>query len=166
MIENLEQLPPRNKINKITLGLRVHPDHKLKLSEEAGRLGISLSERAENLLLRGEIEMAEKEKAIVELKILQKHIRELTENAHRSKEKSTEAMSKLISENGSLKERTLELETQNGIFKNERLLYLFEKLKGTNYKIDLPGGRQIKIVFETPLDLLTAIIYSFNIKKP
>jgi hypothetical protein len=58
------------------------------------------------------------------------------------------------------------MKKQVALFTDKRLLFLFEKVKGQADIIDGADGQKYNITYNQPKDLLEAMIYSFNYKKP
>jgi hypothetical protein len=59
-----------------------------------------------------------------------------------------------------------ELTSQPSIFKNLRLLELFQTVKGKKDLIVTENGDKHEVIYNEPKDLLEAMIYSFKCKKP
>lgn len=123
-----------NNQPKIGLSVRVSPQHKELLVQEAKQLGTTLSEHAERILLNGG--------AIA-----------INDDAERLKQ-----------ENAFLAKQLQSLQSQPSILNNLALLNLFEQLKGRNDEILTPDGKTLSITYNSPLDLLIAMIHSYRLK--
>ncbi|MDO9000233.1 MAG: hypothetical protein Q7W45_10750 [Bacteroidota bacterium] len=158
---------------KTVLGVRCYPELKFKLSEEAEKLGISLSECAENILLNKDALLSEKEDAISEVEILKNKCLRLEEmliskDAIISSKQNhfNNEYQKLNTENTKLKLEVDLMKKQFELFSNKHLLFLFEKLKDKKDTIISPNGNTYNVTYSHPKDLLEAMIHSFKIKKP
>lgn len=144
---------------RLVLGVRVSPQLKFTLTNEAESAGVSLSEYCESLLANRNAERYELEKLKAD------------------KARLTSAMAKTTSENVGLIEdnerlkkeifakQTVPLAPQPPtILSDQRLLALFEELRGKSDTVKNAYGDDFDIVYKTPSDLLTAIIYSTKTK--
>ena len=57
-----------------------------------------------------------------------------------------------------------ELTRQTGIFRDERLLNLFERVRGREDIVKNAYGDDFRITYNTPADLLIALIYASSLK--
>lgn len=152
-----------NGNRKINIGVRAYAELKLKLSDEAEGLGISLSEHCENNL-------------ITHAGLLEK-VNELTSALDSLKEKNAllesslagidlvsfnKKISLISDENALLKISIAELRSNQLIYSDPRLTYLFNKVKGRSDTIITDKG-EMNITFDTPKDVLLGLIYSFNL---
>ncbi len=128
-------MEPNNSQPKIGLSLRISPQYKQQLAQEATQLGTTLSEHAERILLN---------------------------NGGLAINDETE---RLKQENALLVQQLQSLQSQPSILNNLALLQLFEKLKGRNDEIITPDGQKLRITYNSPIDLLTAMIHSFKLKQ-
>lgn len=152
-----------NGNRKINIGVRAYAELKLKLSDEAEGLGISLSEYCENILithagllqevneltsaldsLKGKNASLESSLAVIDLVSFNKKISLITD------------------ENALLKNSIAELRLNQQIYSDPRLLYLFNKVKGKSDTIITDKG-EMNIIFNTPKEVLLGLIYSFNL---
>lgn len=146
---------------KIVLAARIYAELKFNLAKEAENLGISLSEHIENILLNKDNNPSEKE--IANLKEMAK---QQNDSAIKNNTFSKTTMEKLNAENAELKKTIETMNNQQTIFNNKRLLQLFAQLKGQKDIIVSLNGEKFPITYNTTKDLLTAMIYSFQLKKP
>lgn len=169
---------------KINIGVRAYSELKLKLTDKAKALGISLSEYCENILATHEGLMEEINQLKIErddsnqknfglMKVI-KLIKIENENLSFTNADLEDALSKvnmidfdskikqLTYENSLLKIENMNLKSSQQIYSDPRLIYLFNKVKGLNDIIITDKG-QINITYNSPKDLLFALIYSFKI---
>lgn len=148
-----------NNNARLVLGVRVSPQLKFTLTNEAETAGVSLSEYCENLLANRDTERQEIEK----LK---------ADNA-----RLTSDNSKSASDNAILKADNERLKKELAakpiappapqpptILSDERLLLLFEQLRGQKDTVKNTYGDDFQIVYQNPQDVLTALIYSSKTK--
>lgn len=163
-IEKIEEEIFENGNRKINIGVRAYAELKLKLTEESNSLGISLSEHCEKIL-------------ITHSSLLDK-IKILTDEVEELKQKNTSVESslpkfdlssynkksqKLNDENSLLKKKVMELNSNQQIYSDQRLESLFNKVKGKSDIIITDNG-EMNIIYNTPKDVLLALIYSYKIK--
>lgn len=165
-METIEEEIFTNGTRKINIGLRCYAELKLQLTKEAENLGITLSEHCENVLLNRDNLQGEKENALKRIIILEKKITEQRNSFDKQNEQDKAAIEKLNRENGDLQKSISMMNNQLAIFSDKCLLELFAKLKGQNDIIETPEGQKHPITYNNPKDLLTAMIYSFKLKKP
>lgn len=151
---------------KIVLGLRCYPELKHKLSLEASALGLSVSEHSENLLLNSPRLILENEnlrKDLADRKAASKH----QESALGLKIMELQStVENRTAENKRLLEEVSLLKQQTVFFREKRLLELLDRLKGHKQIIQMEEGGSIEVTYETVIDVLTVMIYSFKTKKP
>jgi hypothetical protein len=133
---------------KIVIGVRCLPDLKGELIRESQNIDISLSEYCENILLNRDQVLSDKENYSKQISELQASIDILEYEKER-----------LYAKMG-------ELTSQPSIFKNPRLLELFQSVKGNKDLIVTEKGEKYEVIYSEPKDLLEAMIYSFKCKKP
>ena len=150
-----------NATGKISTGFRCEPELKLQLVTEANDLGIKLSEHLENTLANRHVAQLEIERLKAEI---EKQKTQLLSQANE--------ISRLTGQIELQKKELNDLKTQSGqqsqqvaIFNNPFLLALFEKLKGRDDIIDASDGKQYSFKYNSPADLILAMIYSFRLKK-
>jgi hypothetical protein len=161
--EKIEEEISENGIRKINIGVRAYSELKLKLTDEAKRLGISLSEHCEKILIThaGLLEKVNKLTTAVEL--LKKGNASLESAlAGADLESLTRKIRLLSDENELLKGRLKELQSNQQIYLEPRLAYLFTKVKGKTDNIMTDGGA-MNITFNTQKDVLLALIYSYKL---
>jgi hypothetical protein len=162
-IEKIENEIIENGNRKVNIGVKAYSELKLKLSDEAKALEISLSEHCENILIThsGLLE---------EVKVLSNQLEELKQKnsslnetiASNDSLQLKNKISTLTEENVQLKKYILELKSNQQIFADSRLEYLFKRVKGQRDTIITDIG-EMNITFNTPKDVLLALIYSFTI---
>jgi predicted nuclease with TOPRIM domain len=128
-------MEPTDNNPKTILSVRICAREKQKLVEEAEKLGTTLSEHAERILLNA------------------KSIR------------IEDDFERLRKENALLVQRLQSVESPPSILNNLTLLNLFEQLKGLNDEIITPDGQKLRITYNSPIDLITAMIHSFKLKR-
>ena len=154
-IEKIEEEIFENGNRKINIGVRAYAELKLKLTEESNSLGISLSEHCEKIL-------------ITHSSLLDK-IKILTDEVEELKQKNTSVESslpkfdllsynkktqKLNDENSFLKKKVMELNSNQQIYSDQRL----------ESDIIITDNGEMNIIYNTPKDVLLALIYSYKIK--
>ena len=173
IIETIEDEITTNGNRKTMLGVRCFAELKLKLTEEAKSLGITLSEHCENILLNKEALFSEREEALVEIEELRRKVELAATNLVMVKtqykgelQKAKAENDRLITENDQLKKNAESIKQQVALFTDKRLLFLFEKVKGQKDTIDGADGQKYTVTYNQPKDLLKSMIYSFHYKKP
>lgn len=146
---------------KIVLAARIYAELKFNLAKEAENLSISLSEHIENILLNKDNNPSEKEIA---------HLKEIVKQQNDCAIKNNNffktTMEKSNTENVELKKMIETMRIQLAIFNDKRLLQLFTELKGQKDVVVSLNGEKFPLTYNTTKDLLTAMIYSFQIEKP
>ena len=162
-IKKIENEIIENGNRKITIGVRAYSELKLKLSDEAIALGISLSEHCENILIThaGLLEEVNTLKSLLE-EITQKNANLEDVLASNNLQQYKNKINILSDENLLLKKNILELKSNQEIFLDSRLAYLFNRVKGKQDTILTDTG-QMNITFNSPKDVLQALIYSFKL---
>jgi hypothetical protein len=162
-IDKIEEEIFENGNRKINIGVRAYSELKLKLSDEAKVLGISLSEHCENILIThaGLLEEVNKlTKSLEDLKqlnnSLESSLKEVDINKFNSKIKQ------LNDDNVQLNNVLRELKSNQQIYSDLRLQYLYHKVKGKSDSIITDNG-VLNIVHNTPKDVLLALIYSYKL---
>lgn len=162
-LEKIENEIYENGNRKINIGIRAYSELKLKLSDEAQGLGISLSEHCENILIThaGLLEKANELKSDIEtLKEKNAHLE--SSLAEIDVVSFNKKIRLLTDENALLKSSLAELRSNQQIYSDPRLAYLFNKVKGRSDTIITDKG-EMNIIFNTPKDVLLGLIYSFNL---
>jgi predicted nuclease with TOPRIM domain len=155
-----------NGSRKIVVGVRCYPELKLKLIKEAKELGITISEHSENILLNKDKLLGEKCILESELAEVEKILAETLELLDVCKKDFAGTCKELEQENYELTKINSELKDQVTLFNDKRLLELFALVKGKKDSISLSNGKFYLVQYNSPKDLLHAMIYSFNYKKP
>ncbi len=162
-LEKIENEIYENGNRKINIGIRAYSELKLKLSDEARELGISLSEYGENILIThaGLLERINELNSTNEK--LEEKIRSLEETlAAIDLVSFNKKISMLANQNTGLKNRIAELRSNEQIYSDPRLAYLFNKVKGKSDIVITDNG-EMNITFNTLKDVLLALIYSFKL---
>jgi hypothetical protein len=171
--ETIEDEITTNGNRKTMLGVRCFAELKFKLTEEAQALGITLSEHCESILLNKDALFYEKEEALAVIEELRRKVDLTTTTLDSIKSQHITELQKVKGENDRISAENIQLKKndevmkkQVALFTNKRLLFLFEKVKGQKDIIDGADGEKYSITYNQPKDLLEAMIYSFNLKKP
>jgi hypothetical protein len=176
----IEEEIQSNGNRKTMLGLRCFAELKFKLTEDAKSLGLTLSEYCENILLNNESLLIEKNNAIKDVTNIQRKMSTLQAIFTEFKAQQKMEIQKANAENEMIKNESVSVKTERdklkkemdllnkqiALFSDKRLLFLFEKIKGQKDMIDGADGQKYSFTYNHPKDLLEAMIYSFNIKKP
>ncbi len=165
-MESIEEEITTNGNRKINIGVRCYSELKIKLVAEAMNLGITLSEYCENIFLNKDNILSENQNYINEIAALNQVIAEVKKAYEEATSKHLTVLKEVKSENANLKNEVDILKDQVILFTDKQLLFLFEKIKGQKDVIDTPDGRKRTVVYNSPKDLLEAMIYSFICKKP
>ncbi|MDQ3192366.1 MAG: hypothetical protein M3Q58_12305 [Bacteroidota bacterium] len=169
---------------KVNIGLRCHAELKRLLSQEAVDLGIHLSEYCETALLnRHDYKMGQGvvAEAYVRLKeVNQKNVRlkeEIRENEKLREQESIlnsqlavsisrnkVELEELKEENMMLKKVASETATQVNLLNDPVLLSILKQVKGKKDTVIMPDGSTFAITYNSPEDLLKAMIHSYKTK--
>ncbi len=162
-LEKIENEIYENGNRKINIGVRCYSELKLKLSDEAQGLGIYLSEHCENILITHAGLLEKKNELDSTIEKLEEKIRSLEATlAEIDLVSFNKKISMLAEENTGLKNRLAELKSNQQIYLDPRLAYLFNKVKGKSDTIITDKG-EMNITYNTPKDVLLALIYSYNL---
>jgi DNA-binding transcriptional MerR regulator len=142
---------------KVVTGVRMSPGLKDELIEEASYAGLSVSEYSEVILLNRHKESPEVER-------LAKKVSEQQQEIERLKAEGS-GQAELKTENEQLKKQIEGLNNQLSIYSDQRLLYLFEHLKGKTDTVENAYGKDFKITYESAREVLTAIIYNTKLNQ-
>lgn len=178
---------------KVVTGVRTQPELKMQLTEEGGDCGMSTSEYCEMLLLNRHKDKAEIEQLRELVGVLQKgKEKQQTQEAAREKQlevalAENERLRELVAvlQKGNEKRQTQaatgvkqaeaeaeivqlrkQLEEQNNqlaIYSDQRLIYLYENVKGKKDIVENAYGDNFEITYDTPVQVLLALIYSSKI---
>lgn len=144
---------------RVNIGIRISPELKEELNYEALELGQSSSEYGELILNnrhRGKDEIEELKQS---LKQRDGTIAEFKLQLE-GKEKLEVELADRRNENMELKAQLAKSNAANGLLKDNRLLYLFEQLKGKEDIVENTYGDDFEIVYDSPETVLRALIYS------
>ena len=150
---------------RVNIGIRVHPELKEELNKEAAALGQTSSEYGEAILHnrhRAEAEVAQLKQEITESN---KAMEDLNMQRLMLQGKQQDELALYKKEIESLKERLAVPVPQNAIFKDERLNYLFEQLKGKKDIVNNVYGDDFPINYDSLESVLIALLYSSKINK-
>lgn len=158
--EKIEDEIIENGNRKVNVGVRVYPEQKCNLIDAAKAVEVSLSEYCENILVTQPGLLEEVNNLTYQLDDLKQKNANL-EHSLASNEplKFKSKIAALSEENALLKKSIQELKSNLQIYSDPRLAYLFSKAKGQSDTIMTDNG-QMKITFNTPKDVLLALIYS------
>jgi hypothetical protein len=164
MEENQDELNSMSDA-KVMMGLRLSAKTKLELCAEADDLGITLSEHSENILLNRHTVFEELLKARSDIEGEQKKLEELKLQFQHFKAQHFD-----ITENYKMRLQNKlteisELNAALGLYADARLLQLFAGVHGKKDEIENADGENFEVTYNSPKDLLTAMIYSYELKK-
>ena len=151
-----------NSNAKIVTGIRALPELKRALIYEARQLGISLSEYGEVILSNRHESKLEAEKLTQLVSQQAQEIEKLKKQTAAICVRQTEILSSEIRD---LKKEIAEQNEQLEIYRDERLIYLFEHLKGTTDEVKNAYGDDFKVTYKSTHDVLLAIIYNTKLNK-
>lgn len=144
---------------RVNIGIRISPELKEELNYEALELGLTSSQYGELILHnrhKGKVEieqlketLEQRDKTIAQLSL------QIT-----NKEKLKIELSDSRKEVTGLNEHLAKSDAANSLFKDKRLLYLFEHLKGKQDRVENTFGDDFDIVYDSPEAVLRALIYS------
>lgn len=155
-----------NKNRKVVIGIRIYPDFKGVLFDEAKKIGVSPSEYGELILMNRNTASEEKENSTLEIQFIkEKFLKQVDQNSCLGLElkKEQELTKKLQEKIVALENEKREL---SNFLQDPRLLLLYEKVKGRTDTIRSPDGQTIKVIYSSPQIVLQAMIYSYNYKQP
>jgi hypothetical protein len=132
-----------NSTGRHVVGVRALPKLKQELANEAADVGLTLSEYCESILANRHAEGPEMERLRNKVAEQQREIEKL---------------------NASLLIKPEPVQAAP-ILSDQRLLYLYEKLKGKPDKVENAYGDDFAITYNTPQDVLIAIIYSTQLNQ-
>jgi hypothetical protein len=130
---------------KIVVSVRCLPELKNDLIKDAKAVGITVSEFCENIL-------SNKNQVLLNQEASAKEIINLKKQNGMQRD-----------ENAKLRKHKDEQDALSALLQNERLLQLFESLKNKNDLIDTGNGKILKVTYHQPIDVLTAMIYSYKL---
>lgn len=149
---------------KVNVGIRTLPVLKSTLNYEALELGQTTSEYGETILANRHKYKEENVKLKQVLAERDKTIAELNSQAVNTEKRGVE-LAAYQNEIAGLKELVAKLTAESDIFKDKRLYYLFQHLKGKKDKVDNAYGDDFDIVYNSPTAVLIALIYSCKLNK-
>ncbi|MFN5458599.1 MAG: hypothetical protein ACK5AY_01695 [Bacteroidota bacterium] len=152
-----------NGHRKVNIGVKAFSELKLKLSDEAKELGISLSEHCENILITHSDLLCKIKSIEAELEELRLVNASLTNSLSKIDLSSlNKKINDLNDENTLVKKQLAVLKNDLQIFSDSRLNDLYQQVKGKSDKILTDNG-EMNITFKSPKDVLLALIYSYSI---
>ena len=147
---------------KVVIGIRETPAFKELFEKEAKERGMTGSEYG-RMILRNRHGNKEEVERLMQLVSEQKKV---IDDLRMQKGKDETNQLELF---GSVKEELLQhiesLNSQLAILHDPQLHYLFDQVKFLRDTIHAPDGRLYSIQYNTPLDLLFAMIYSYKLKS-
>ena len=147
---------------KVVFGIRIAPALKETLFEEAIQAGFSASELGEMILANRHKAKAENERLRELVAMHQQEIETLKAQITTDGRKQLEVAQV---ENAELRKQIEILKNQLIVYSDKRLLYLHENMKGKKDKVLNAYGDDFDIVYDTPYQVLLAMIYSCKLKK-
>jgi hypothetical protein len=144
---------------KVNIGIRISPELKEELNYEALELGQTTSQYGELILHNRHKGKAEIEQLKQTLELQDRAIAELKLQLA-GKEKLEVNLADSRKEFAELKERLAKSDAANNLLKDNRLLYLFEQLKGKKDTVENTFGDDFDIIYDSPEAVLRALIYS------
>jgi uncharacterized protein YpuA (DUF1002 family) len=162
--ENLNEETDKNGNRKIVVGVRCYGELKFELTQEAKKIGISLSEYCENIFINYNQLVKQLDKAKKDLESSIKKLQNSQVELKNIEFQRKNDLSQFEIEIEKLSNEIVLLKKQTKLFSNPKLLKDFEKLKGSKDKIIAPDGLLHNIVYEHPSDVIEAMILSFTIK--
>jgi len=149
---------------KVTFGTRIFPVLKSDLNNEALEVGLSSSEYGELILHNRHRYKDELNNLKLTLELKDKTIAGLNAKIGDS-EKREAAIANYQKEISDLKELVAKLSSENSIFQDNRLQYLFAQVKGKKDKVENTFGDDFDIVYNSPTAVLISLIYSCELNK-
>ncbi len=161
---------------KEVIGVRAIRGLKDELTHEAPGAGLSVSEYCEMILMNRHKESPEMERLAQKVAEQQQEIERLTklsaEQLQQFEKLKTQVattgnqQSELFkTENAELRKKIEELNNRLTIYSDERLLYLFEYLKGKNDTVENAYGDNFKITYQSTYEVLRAILYNTKLNQ-
>jgi hypothetical protein len=141
---------------KVVFGIRVAPELKEALAEEAAEAGFLTSELGEMILANRHHNKRENERLTELVAVQQKEIETLKAQITAGVKQVEVAKA----ENTELRKKVEALSNQLSILSDQRLIYLFENLKGRKDTVENAYAEDFPISYDTPVQVLLALIYS------
>ena len=161
--EKIEDEIIENGNRKVNVGVRVYPEQKLNLIDAAKSVDVSLSEYCENILINHPSLLEEVNNLTYQLDDLKQKNADMERSLEsNNSQQFISKINTLSEENAVLKKSIQELKSNQQIYSDPRLAYLFSKVKGKTDTIMTDKG-QMNITLNTPKDVLFALIYSHNL---
>ncbi len=140
---------------KVVTGVRTHPELKMQLTEEGGDCGMSTSEYCEMILFNRHKEKAENERLRALVAVLQTQVSATGGKQFEVVQAELEQLRKKITEQNN----------QLAIFSDNRLLYLYENVKGKKDTVEDAYHPNFSITYNSTVDVLKALIYSTKLNN-
>lgn len=161
---------------KVVMGIRMMPTLKGELLEESSWAGMSASEYGEVILLNRHKPSPEMEKLSLKVAEQQQEIELLTQlsnNQAQEVEKlktggavvDNKQLELLKKENEQLRLEIKGLNDQSAILNDQRLLFLFEHLKGKSDTVENAYGKDFNITYRSTREVLLALIYNTKLNQ-
>lgn len=161
--EKIEAEIIQNGNRKVNIGVRAYPELKFNLIDASNALEVSLSEYCENILITHPGLLEEVNKLNLQVEDLKQKIANQERSlASNDQLKFKSKINTLFEENALLKKNIEELNLNHEIYSDSRLAYLFKAVKGQRDTIITDAG-EMNITFNTPKDVLLALIYSHTL---
>ncbi len=161
---------PDKSSAKVVTGIRMTPNLKDELITESSEAGLSVSEYGEVILMNRHKVSPEAERLAQKVTEQQQEIARLTKLSTDQFQEVEKINAQLATankqselartENEQLLKKIGELNNQLDIYSDERLLYLFENLKGKSDTVENAYGEDFQITYNSPLEILKGIIYN------
>ena len=151
---------------KVVTGVRTTPILKNEVMYESSEAGMSVSEYLEVILLNRHKESPEMDRLTKKVTEQEQEISRLTKMSAEQfqqieKMKAQEAAAgNKQTENDQLRKKNEELTNRLIIYSDERLLYLFEHVKGKSDTVENAYGDNFKITYQSTYEVLKAILYN------
>ena len=151
-----------NSSSKPVTGVRTAPALKDALINEAAEAGISLSEYCETILYNRHKGNGENEQLAQVVAEQKKEIERLKAQVAATGGKQFEV---LQAENEQLRKIIKEQDNQLAIYSDQRLLYIYENVKGKKDIVEDAYQANFGITYNSPQDVLKALIYSSKLNN-
>jgi chromosome segregation ATPase len=164
-MEENEDVSEENSGGKPMIGARIFAKTKHELGQEAGSLGLSFSEHVENILQTRHDWKIEITRLNTLIKTEESKVEEFKSELDRLKAKFLDASENNKQLVAKLQSQLEQLEGLAELLNDERLLNLFNAVKGKKDEVENADGKNFEIIYNSPKDLLYAMIYSFYTKN-
>ncbi len=163
---------PDKSSAKVVTGIRMTPNLKDELITESSEAGLSVSEYGEVILMNRNKESPEMERLAKkiteqerEINRLSKLSAEQSQEVEKLKAQTGKQTEQYQLESAQLRKKIEDQNNQLGIYRDERLLYLFDKLKGQSDTVENAYGDDFQITYNSPVEVLKGIIYNTKLNQ-